>query len=118
MDGVAPYKGRVVVPVKLHGAVLSLHQAHQGTTSMGLRAGKSVWWPGLAKDLGRVREQCLTCRKNAPSQPAAPPKPLPSLDYPFQMVSSDYFHYAGKEYLLLVDRYSGWPRVRGRQRGS
>merc|ERR1712059_115382 len=112
VDGVALYKGRVVVPVNLRGRVLdSLHQAHQGTTSMSLRAGNSVWWPGLAADLGRTREQCTTCRVNAPSQPAAPPKPLPSPDYPFQMISGDYFHYAGKEYLLLVDRYSGWPVV-------
>ena len=79
VDGVALYKGRVMVPAKLRGTVLeSLHQAHQGTTSMGLRAGESVWWPGLARDLGRVREQCITCRRNAPSHPATPP-PLLSL---------------------------------------
>ena len=112
VDRVALYKGRVMVPARFRGGVLeSLHQAHQGTTSMGLRAGESVWSPGLARDLGKVREQCLQCRQNALSQPAAPPKPLPSPDFPFQMVSSDYFHYAGKQYLLLMDRYSGWPVV-------
>ena len=47
----------------------------------------------------------------APSQPAAPSKAVPTPDYPFQQVVSDYFHYAGKEYLLVVDRYSGWPVV-------
>ena len=65
----------------------------------------------MSVDIQRVREECLACRRNAPSQPAAPPMSLPSPDYPFQMVSSDYFHYAGKEYLLVVDRYSGWPVV-------
>ena len=76
VDGVALYKGCVVMPAELHGKVLDLlHQAHQGTTSMSLRAGGSVWWPGLARDLDRVRG-------NAPSQPAAPSKPLPSPDCP------------------------------------
>ena len=83
VDGVALYKGCVVVPAELHGKVLDLlHQAHQGTTSMSLRAGGSVWWPGLARDLDRVRGSCATCRRNAPSQPAAPSKPLPSPDCP------------------------------------
>ena len=44
VDGVVLYTGRVVVPVELWGKVLELlHQAHQGTTSMTLRAGGSVW---------------------------------------------------------------------------
>ena len=28
-----------------------------------------------------------------------------------QMLSSNYFNYAGKTYLVIVDRYSGWPLV-------
>ena len=40
--------------------------------------------------------------------PVRPPMP----DYPFQLVSSDFFSYAGKVYMVLVDRYSGWPSVR------
>ena len=31
--------------------------------------------------------------------------------YPFQMVCSDYFTNYGKDYVVLVDRYSGWPLV-------
>ena len=38
----------------------------------------------------------------------APPKP----DYPMQLISSDYFYYAGKKYLVIVDRYSGWPVIK------
>ena len=37
-----------------------------------------------------------------------PPKP----DYPMQLLSSDYFYYAGKTYLLIVDRYSNWPVIK------
>jgi transposase InsO family protein len=29
-----------------------------------------------------------------------------------QLLSSDYFAYAGKSYLVIVDRYSGWPVIK------
>ena len=78
---------------------------------MSLRAAGTVWWPGLGRDLARVRDGCVKCVENAPSQPAAPPKPIPLPDYPFQMISADYFSYSGHAYLVIVDRYSGWPLV-------
>ncbi len=89
----------------------ALHRAHQGSTSMALRATDTVWWPGLAGDIARVCESCVRCRQNAPSQQPAPPKAMPVPEYPFQMVSTDYFAYSGNTYMLFVDRYSGWPTV-------
>ncbi len=32
-------------------------------------------------------------------------------EYPFQHLCADYFHHEGASYLVLVDRYSGWPIV-------
>lgn len=72
---------------------------------------ETVWWPGIARDIQLTRESCAKCVRNAPSPPAAPPHPLPVLDYPFQMVLGDYFAYSGFTHLVLVDRYSGWPMV-------
>ena len=46
-----------------------------------------------------------------PSQRPMPPTEPTQPDYPFQMVASDYFAYAGFMYLVVVDRYSGWPCV-------
>ena len=112
VDGVVVFRGRIVVPAALRKDVLrALHCAHQGSTSMTLRAADTVWWPGVAKDIARVREGCSKCSENTPSQSAAPPKPIPLPDYHFQMVSSDYFSYSGHKYLVAVDRYSGWPLV-------
>ena len=36
---------------------------------------------------------------------------MPVVQYPFQMVWGDYFDLKGYTYLVLVDRYSGWPVV-------
>ena len=40
-----------------------------------------------------------------------PPTDLLQPDYPFHMVAADYFFHAGHTYLVVVDRYSGWPCV-------
>ena len=96
MNGVVMHKGRVVIPAVLGRRVLELlHQAHQGTSGMNLRAQESVWWPGISKDITRMWECCMSCAWNAPTQPALPPVTPPVPEYPFQFISSDYFIYAG-----------------------
>ena len=105
VDGVVLFRGRVVVPAVLRPDVLAgLHRAHQGVTGMSLRAGDSVWWPGVTGDIKGVRESCGACRRNAPSQSATPAVMPPTPDYPFQLVCSDYFNYAGKDFVVVVDR--------------
>ena len=106
------YKDRAVLPVGLRKKALKvLHSAHQGVTSMVSRAVPAVFWPCMQEDIVRARQLCSSCDHNSPSQPAAPPKPLPTPSYPFEMIVSDYFSYAGKQFLIIADRYSGWLSV-------
>ena len=118
VDGVVMYRDRIVIPQKLRKNVLaSLHSAHQGIAKMTSRAGSSVYWPDITKDIESTRKGCTSCDKMAPSQPAAPPTPLHYPEYPFQMICADYFTKAGRNYLVVVDRYSNWPVVE-RARGG
>merc|ERR1711994_61162 len=112
VDRVPLYKDRVVVPPVLRPAVLEiLHGAHQGEKGMQLRASSSVWWPGITPQITEKRKTCRVCNQIAPSQPMAPPEPLQMPDFPFQQLASDYFQLSGRTYLVIVDRYSGWPVV-------
>ena len=112
VDGVPLYKERVIVPVSLRVAVLeTLHSAHQGVTGMTLRAQSGVWWPGITPQIKEIRDKCKICTEYAPSQPSAPPQPLPQPDYPFQQIVTDYFQSSGHHYLVIADRFSGWPTV-------
>ena len=112
VDGVPLYKDRVIIPAALRAAVLeTLHSAHQGITGMTERAQQSVWWPGITPQIKEMRDKCKNCTEHAPSQPSAPPLPLPQPDYPFQFLVSDYFQEGGNHYLVLADRFSGWPTV-------
>ena len=78
---------------------------------MTLRAQAGVWWPGITPQIKDMREKCRNCTEHAPSQPSAPPKPLPQPDFPFQYIASDYFQAGGHHYLVIADRFSGWPTV-------
>ena len=112
VDGVVMYGDRIVIPPSLRSNVLeTLHSAHQGTTSMVSRAQASVFWPGITPQLQQVRRGCVPCEEIAPSQPSPPPTPIVDPVYPFQQVCSDYFKHIGHNYLVMVDRYSGWPSV-------
>ena len=112
VDGGILFKGRVVVPQALRKAVLeTLHSAHQGVYGMLLVADKSVWWPGMAADVRQVRQQCHTNDEIAPSQQKGIPTTPDSPVYPFQQICADHFTLRGWVYLVIVDRFSGWPLV-------
>ena len=112
VEGVILYQDRIVIPPSLRDQVLeTLHAAHQGVTSMNARAKASVFWPGITIQIQELRNNCQACHRIAPSNPKPPPTPSPDPVYPFQMICADYFCYGGHNYLVIVDRYSGWPYV-------
>ena len=63
VDMVTMLDNRTVVPLKLRDQVLeTLHSAHQGVFSMGLRAEQAVYWPGFWSDIKETRSRCSTCQ--------------------------------------------------------
>ena len=110
--GVLCYKDRIVIPQVLHGSVLAgIHAAHQGVTGMTGRIDETVFWPGIHTDIIKTRAGCKTCMREAPSQPAGFPNAPPSPEYPFQMIVADYFSLHGNNFLIIVDRFTGWNQV-------
>ena len=112
LAGVVLYRNRIVVPPALRTSVLEhLHSGHQGVSAMTARARTLVFWPGISRDVQRLRDACQQCNRNAPSQ-AALPAVEPSLpSTPFEMVFADYFQFSGHHYLVAGDRLSGWVEI-------
>ena len=54
---------------------------------------------------------CVHCNRIAKSNPMQPPTDPPHPEYPFQQIACDYFQYMNNDYVVIVDRYSGWPMV-------
>ncbi len=111
-EDVILFGDRVVIPLSLREQVLQiLHSAHQGVSAMESRARTIVFWPGITKDIQAMRDQCVTCNKNAPSQAALPPVPSPIPSTPFESIFADFFDYRGHHYLVAGDRLSGWVEI-------
>ena len=110
---------RIVVPPSLCQPVLNArHVAYQRISVMRAGAMDSVYWQDITTDIVRIRDQCTHCYRMAKSNPMQPPSDLTLPDYPFQMISSDYFTYNSKEYVVIVDRYSIWPMVYRSESGA
>ena len=95
-----------------------LHVGHQGTTSRLTRTENLIWWPNMKADLENMRKKCRSCQENHPSLPKEPPKGVRTPKYPMEQCHADYFHLAGKVFLLIVDAYTSWPIVRESGRGG
>ena len=89
----------------------SLHAAYQGVHGMQLQADQAVWWSGLAPAIKQVQAQCWVCHEVAPVLSQMTPTRPSIPNYPFHMVSADHFTLAGQNYLVIMDRFSGWPVV-------
>ena len=111
-DGPLVCGPRLVIPAGLRREVLSrLHDSHQGIIRTQRRARQTVYWPGVDRDVANVVRSCAPCRTYLPSQQREPLLTEPAPSRPFESVSTDFFTHAGHNYLVYVDRLSGWPIV-------
>ena len=112
VDNVLMAGSSVVIPYDLRSAVLEiLGSAHQGVVAMKMRAGNTVYWPGIGSDIESYKKNCSVCRQIQPSQvhntKFEPRIPIT----PFQSLVADYFDLGGSHYLVIADRLSGWPEI-------
>ena len=85
---------------------------------MELRARSIMFWPGMTLDISNTRAKCDDCNRNAPSQANLPSEPAHPPSVPFQSVVADYFDLAGRHYLVIADRLSGWVEICATPSGS
>ncbi|XP_076032421.1 uncharacterized protein LOC143020148 [Oratosquilla oratoria] len=106
------YGQRIVVPAALRKRTLArLHDSHRGTEATKRRARQTVFWPGIDSDIKSTVEACEPCQVLRPSQQQEPLLCDDRPTRPFESVSADFFHVAGKAFLVIADRLSGWPVI-------
>nr|XP_027212148.1 uncharacterized protein K02A2.6-like [Penaeus vannamei] len=103
---------RIVVPATLRRRTLThLHDSHRGVEATRRRARQTVYWPGIDSDIKSTVEACDSCQRLQPSQQQEPYLCDDQPSRPFESVSADFFQVAGKSFLVIADRLSGWPVV-------
>ncbi len=104
---------KIVVPAGARPTVLSLlHAAHAGVTKTTQRARQFYFWPGMSSDIDRVVADCDTCQSLCPSNASSAATPSQPATFPMEALGINIFHCGGKDWLVVVDRYSGFPLVR------
>ena len=77
------------------------------------RARHCVNWPGINSDIKCLVKSCPTCQHHCSQEPQQPLQPTPAPEHPWQILSTDFFHFDGSEYLVVTDYYSKMPIIRG-----
>lgn len=103
---------RIVAPAALCCHTLSqLHDSHRGIEATKQRAQQTVYCPGIKSDIASIVQACEPCQVLQPSLQQEPLQNDDDPTRPFEPVSPDYFNIARKSFLVMTDRFSGWPLV-------
>ena len=111
-EDVLVYDGcRLVVPKHKREAILSLlHAGHSEIAKTYKTAIQLYYWPNMKTDIEHSVANCSSCQANRQSNPR------PKLDsiqlpgdakLPMLHTACDLFSATGKQWLALVDRFSG-----------
>ena len=103
---------KIVIPRDLKKVILAnLHIGHGGEAKTLALAKQLYFWPSMISDVKTFVSNCRPCLELSPSLPNHPihtQKPSQHSEYPMQTVGTDLFSASGHEYLILVDRFSGY----------
>lgn len=119
VDGLILYgTGWIVIPGKMRKQLLDeLHSAHQGQEQTLARARQCLYWPGITRDIENQVKSCEQCEMFKASQAREPLLQDEVPTHPGKAIASDLFSHAGREYLVMTDKYSGWSEIYGFSRG-
>ena len=105
------YNNRIIVPRAMRSKILQLlHVGHSGIVKTMELARNYYYWPGMNNEIKHVIEKCDECQHFRASQPLEV-RITSEASFPMESVSMDLFSLAQKDYLVIVDRYSGFPWV-------
>ena len=99
---------RIVVPRPNRQHILDLlHKSHAGVTRTYKTARAAYYWPTMKADIETLIKCCEDCQTLRPSQHDVV-KPFPDASEPMHSVAMDLFSYAGRDHLVMVDRFSNF----------
>ena len=79
-----------------------------GVESTLRRARQLVFWPGLNGQVRDVLSRCDICQATGRAQPKEPLRSHAIPDRPWQVVGTDLFSLGTRNFLILVDYWSGF----------
>ena len=91
-----------------------MHITHSGLAKAKTKARSMYYWHKMSAQLEQAIAECRQCIRFSPSQQAEPINQR-FANEPMEAIGTDFFHEKGRNYLILVDRFSGYIWVRKTQ---
>jgi hypothetical protein len=110
-DTLLLYQGtRIVVPAGARPDIIrKLHASHSGISKTYQLARQLYFWPGMKQAVTDAVQSCAICLAMLPSLPSEPLQETSIPEGPMSHVGLDLFLCQGEDWLLMVDRFSGFP---------
>ena len=111
-DGVL-FKGeKMIIPKTMQPEMLKLiHSSHLGIEKCKRRARDVLYWPGMSSQIENIVSYCPTCTTYQRCNSREPLLPHSVPNRPWAKVAADIFEIQRKQFLVLVDYYSGYVEV-------
>ncbi len=101
---------KIIVPgISRERLIKLLHASHSGITKTMSLASSLYYWPGMTNEITQFIKNCNQCTEMQPSQQLEPRVETEKPFAPMSHVGVDLFELNGHQWLLMVDRFSGWP---------
>ena len=103
---------QIVIPRTARKSLLrELHRGHSGISKTYLMAKELYYWPSMKSDISNHVAACFACTEDLPAQPRQKldeEKKPSDAGAPMEEIGVDYFKVLGTNWLVAVDRYSGY----------
>ena len=100
---------RAVIPAVLRATYIAVvHKGHMGLERTRQLASDIFFWPKMRQDIESAVSQCSACNSCKAHLPTQPMINHPVPDLPWSSLGADLFDWNGRQYLVVVDSYSGW----------
>lgn len=107
------YRDRIVIPQSLKSSILKiLHESHIGIVRMKMLARSYLWWNNCDIDIENFVKSCDVCQQTQSVKKEVVETKWKETSFPFERVHIDFFDFAGKKFLLLVDAFSKYCEVK------
>ena len=102
---------KIIIPKSCRQEIIKkLHKGHGGMERTYKTAKDIYYWPSLKNDIKIFVDACVECQTFKPSQKRDYDCETKA-SYIMEYLSADLFEYNHQHYIVIVDRYSGFPFV-------
>lgn len=112
VNGVLCLGHKLVIPSSLRKYFLEkVHETHSGIEKCKLKARQSIYWPNINSDIESFVGHCHVCIKYSNNNAKLPMISHEVPSFSWECLSSDIFHYSGKDFLVILGHFTKWLEV-------